>query len=116
MPRYSESVAGANISDSATPWVTSPSITLAGNPASSSAALASRAYCSMVNLAGLAGLRAAGSSVMPTIAASPRSPMSCLLSWSGAAGQADRRGAGHQDLRHALLATDLQVDQAAATV
>ena len=73
-PRYSDSVAGTKIDDSAIPLVTSPLTDRGCNPASSMALFASRAHCSSVNMGGRVGLRSGASSTKPTMAASPRSP------------------------------------------
>ena len=59
-PRYSLRVAGANMSDSAMPWQTSPLTTDASRPASSTTIAASAAYWSMVNSSGRVCLRCAG--------------------------------------------------------
>src|SRR5271168_3430101 len=59
-PRYSHNVAGANIADSATPWVSRPLTHAGSTPASSMTIFASSAYWSTVNSGGLVGGRPAG--------------------------------------------------------
>src|SRR4051812_47643511 len=115
IPRYSDRVAGANMSDSAIPLTTSPSMTVPSRPASSRACFDSDAYCSMVNIAGRVGLRSGGSSTRPTTAASPLNPAMCR-SPSAALGQADRGRSGHQDLVLSLLALDGEFDERTAVL
>jgi hypothetical protein len=79
-PRYSDSVAGTNIDDSAIPLVTNPFTDRGSNPASSMAPFARRAHCSSVSMGGRVGLRSGASSTKPMMAASPRKPMRTPLS------------------------------------